>query len=362
MTASKPVKFGLLFSTQLPEVPGSAAELWKEILDEAQHAEDVGFYSVHLPEHHMREDGYLPQPMVAAAAIAQRTRSVFVGPTVMVAPLRHPVHLAEEAAMVDVLSDGRLILGLGIGNFQPEFDLFGLPMEHQGALFDEVLGLLLRFWDGSPVHHEGRFFNFDGQIVRPLPVQQPRPPIWIGGMSKPGVRRAARFGLPLILDPLHPIEHLRTWVDLYREECAQLGNRPEVILIRYGWIGDADSLEHVWWPHLRQTMWTYLRDIPRLRTDVDPRIAACQQIDDLRLDWVKPDRFLIGTEEEVLATARRWAERLDCDHVIVKLQGSTGPWGSSLSDTVEAWGRAVARPLLASDPDTIEPDDRGITT
>lgn len=347
-------RYGLLFSTQMPPGQSAIEDLWVEILDRAEQADRLGFHSLHLPEHHMREDGYLPQPLVAAAAIAMRTRRVLIGPTVLVAPLRHPVHLAEEAAMVDVLSNGRLVLGLGIGNFRPEFELFGVPLEDQAAIFEETISVLLAAWSGDPVVHDGSHFRFDGQIVRPLPVQRPRPPVWIGGMSNPGVRRAGRFGLPLILDPLHPIDQLERWVARYREECAAHGHEAEVILIRYGWLGSPAALEAEWWPHLRETVWTYLKQVPRIRADVDPRIAACSSIDELQFGWVEPERFLVGTAEEVRAKAASWAERLGADHVVVKLQGATGPWGAELERMVDEWGRLV----IGGGDDTGPTDER----
>ena len=347
------LRFGVLFTTQLPSVPGSMVSLWNEILEACALADETGFYSVHLPEHHMREDGYLPQPMVAAAAIAQRTKHVKIGPTVMLAPLRHPVHLAEEAAMVDVLSNGRLILGLGIGNFQPEFELFDLSMDDQAARFDEVVTVLLRVWEGAPLHFEGRFFTFAGEIVRPLPVQRPRPPVWIGGMSNPGVRRAARFGLPLVLDPLHPIADLKKWTDLYRSECDRLGQDGEVVLIRYGWLGDRDDLATNWWPHIRETFWTYLKHYPRLRADIDPRIAACNEIDELEYEWIEPDRLLAGTADEVRSKSEAWAEQLGASHVIVKLQGATGPWGDDLTGVIRDWGTQVAGACRGSQRSTL---------
>lgn len=110
---------GLLVTTQDPPAGEQIAARWQELLELAPIAERAGFASFHLPEHHARDDGYLPQPLVGCAAIAARTHSIQIGTALTVAPLRHPLHLAEEAATVDVISQGRLVLAVGIGNYRP---------------------------------------------------------------------------------------------------------------------------------------------------------------------------------------------------------------------------------------------------
>lgn len=342
MTDSAGLSFGLLFNSQDPPTGASIEERWAEILDLAPVAERAGFESLHVPEHHMREDGYLPQPLIACAALAARTRRVRVGPTLTVAPLRHPVHLAEEAACVDVLSRGRLVLGLGIGDYEPEYDLFDVPIEEEASRFDETIQILLAAWTGSEVQHEGVHFRLDGVPIRPQPVQDPHPPIWIGAMSEPGCRRAGRFGLPLLLDPLHTITALEPLVETYREECERRGHEPEVVLMRWGWIhGASDGPARSWWPHVRPTMWTYVRDIPRFRTDIDADVASLQDEGDLELSALAQERFLVGDGNQIPGLLRDWTERLGCDRVILKLQGATGPWGDELRDAIVRFGDEV---------------------
>src|SRR5690348_14255585 len=170
-------------NTQDPPDGARIVDRWRELLDLATLAEAAGFDSYHLPEHHGRDDGFLPQPLVACAAVAARTSRIRIGTGITVAPLRHPIHLAEEAALVDVLSDGRLVLALGIGNFRPEYELFGLDLAEQADRFDETLSILLHGLTGEPIHHSGRFFRLDGARVRPAPVQRPRPDVWVGAMN-----------------------------------------------------------------------------------------------------------------------------------------------------------------------------------
>ncbi len=321
---------GLLVTTQDPPNGARIAERWQEILALAELAEESGFASFHVPEHHAREDGYLPQPLVACAAIAARTSTIQVGTALTVAPLRHPLHLAEEAATVDVLSNGRLVLALGIGNFQPEFEMFGLDIRRQGALFDEALRVVTTGLAGEPVDDRGT-------LVRPRPVQRPRPDVWVGAMSRRGARRAAQFGLPLLCDPLSTIGELEEIVAEYRRHAAAAGHAPRVILMRWGWIGDPAT----WWPHVRPALWSYLVEIPRVQRDA---LGLAASPGDLELAAVVEDRLLVGDADRVRELAERWTARLGAERLVVKLQGATGPWGEELQGAVRRYGRDVIAP------------------
>jgi alkanesulfonate monooxygenase SsuD/methylene tetrahydromethanopterin reductase-like flavin-dependent oxidoreductase (luciferase family) len=321
------MQHGLLVTTQDPPDGLRIAERWRELLDLAPLAEQAGFASFHLPEHHSREDGYLPQPLVACAAVAARTSRIQVGTALTVAPLRHPLHLAEEAAVVDVLSGGRLVLAVGIGNYRPEFEMFGLDIAEQGARFDETLRVLIAGLEGEPV-------DALGTVVRPRTVQRPRPDIWVGAMSLRGARRAAEFGLPLLCDPLSTIAELEAVVAHYRRCAEAAGNEARVILMRWGWLGDTE----LWWPHVRPALWSYLVEIPRVGRE---SMGAAAAPEDLVLDQVAPDRLLIGDAARIRSLVQEWTARLGAERVVVKLQGATGPWGDELRAATQTYGREV---------------------
>lgn len=328
---------GLLATTQDPPDGARIAERWQELLELAALAEHVGFDSFHLPEHHALEDGYLPQPLVACAAVAARTSRIGVGTALTVAPLRHPLHLAEEAAMVDVISGGRLLLALGSGNYRPEYELFDVPFEQQSSRFDELLTVLLRGLRGERFDHDGTHWQLRGAAVRPRPVQQPHPPVWVGAMSPRGVRRAAEHGLPLLLDPLSTIERLEELVAHYREHWTDTSREPEVMLMRWGWVGPREQVEEIWWPHVRGALWSYIVDIPRVsHASVDIRAATPDELD---LETVAGERLLVGEAEEVRELAAEWVARLGASRLIIKLQGASGPWGEDLHAGVEAYAR-----------------------
>ena len=157
--------------------------VYAEALDLAEEAERLGAGGVWLSEHHLFDDGYLSQPLTLAAAIAARTSTVRVGTAVLVAPLRHARHIAEEAAIVDLVSDGRLELALGAGYSPPEFAAFGVDIAKRYDLTDAAVDEVRRLWLAGE--------------VSPPPVQQP-PPMWLGYQGPRGAKRAGRLGVGLL--------------------------------------------------------------------------------------------------------------------------------------------------------------------
>lgn len=159
------------------------AAVYGRTLELCEEAERLGAHSVWVTEHHLFEDGYLPQPLTFAAAIAARTRRVRIGTAIVIAPLHHPVELAEQAAVVDILSDGRLDLGLGAGYLDGEYALFGADADRKGAATFDAVAELRRIWQ------EGR--------VTPPPVQD-RLPLWVGPRSARNARRTGLAGEGLL--------------------------------------------------------------------------------------------------------------------------------------------------------------------
>jgi alkanesulfonate monooxygenase SsuD/methylene tetrahydromethanopterin reductase-like flavin-dependent oxidoreductase (luciferase family) len=159
------------------------ARIYGFALEMCEEAERLGADSVWLSEHHQFEDGYLPQPLTMAAAIAARTKRVRIGTAVLLAPLRHAAHIAEEAAVVDNVSAGRLDLGLGAGYRLAEFDLFGADHKSRYRTTDATVRTLRRYWEAG--------------TLTPPPVQ-PRIPIWLGYNGPGGARRAGRLGEGLL--------------------------------------------------------------------------------------------------------------------------------------------------------------------
>ncbi len=187
---------GLMFSHRNPPqfaVPWP--RIYAETLEQVTFAEQLGFDSVFSTEHHFTEDGYAPSLMPIEAAWAARTSRVKLGSFVLLLCMQNPLRLAEDAATVDIISDGRLILGMGLGYRDEEFAGFGVPKDRSGRIMDEALEIIVRAWTEDDFSFRGRHFQYEHVTLSPRPVQQPRPEIWVGQAGRPGVRRVAQWGL-----------------------------------------------------------------------------------------------------------------------------------------------------------------------
>jgi len=189
------VRIGFGLGTQVPaDDAGELAELVDSL-------EDLGFDSLWLSE---RATGVAPDPLVALAVAAGRTRRLKLGTSVLVLPGRNPVLLAKQLASLDRLSDGRLLPAVGLGVADPgEQQAFGVARGERAAWFDEALPLIRRLWSGEPVDHDGPRFHYRGVRVLPTPRQQP-PDVWLGGIARSELARVGRLGdgwLPSFVRP-----------------------------------------------------------------------------------------------------------------------------------------------------------------
>ena len=190
------VRIGLgLFTGQLPA--GSErtfAQEYRDVVELSRLAETLGFDSIWVSEHHGSSDGYLPSLLPMLAGLATATERVRLGTGVMLTPFHHPLRLAEDAAVVDQLSGGRLILGLGLGWRDEEFRMFGIPAKERVRRTNETVDILRKAWTGDRFSHDGRAFQFDDVLVTPRPAQDPGPPIYLGGMVEASITRAGKLG------------------------------------------------------------------------------------------------------------------------------------------------------------------------
>jgi alkanesulfonate monooxygenase SsuD/methylene tetrahydromethanopterin reductase-like flavin-dependent oxidoreductase (luciferase family) len=194
------MEFGVLYDLRNPPSAGiPRQEIYAETLEHIEAMEALGFDTVWLTEHHFIDDEYLPSVLTFGAAVAARTTRVTIGTAVLLLPLHDPIRVAEDAAVVDVLSNGRLRLGLGLGYKLEEFEAFGVNRRHRPSLLEEGIEILRGAWADGPFSHHGRHRSFDDLEVTPKPVQRPGPEIWLAGRAPVPVRRAAELGDGLIV-------------------------------------------------------------------------------------------------------------------------------------------------------------------
>jgi len=223
------MEFGVLNFFEHPAGGKTEHRVFKEQLETLRVAEEAGFDYIWTPEHHFTEYGFCASPMLTLAAMASVTKRVRLGSAVVVLPFNDPVRVAEEGAMVDLMSDGRLDLGVGRG-FQPvEFRGFGIDQAKSHEMFDEALQIIERAWTQETVAFKGRHFNIEEHEVRPKPIQQPHPPIWLASITAPSFEMAGTRGYNLLctlVPGFHSAitaEYLRT----YRRALRSKGHDPE---------------------------------------------------------------------------------------------------------------------------------------
>ena len=201
--------------TGLENDPAAEAERYRAAVDMAVYAEEHGFDTVNLEEHHCAENGWLPSPLMLAAMIVARTSRVRVSVTALLATLYDPIRLAEDVAVLDLVSGGRFTFTAGLGYRPIEYHATGKSWAERGRLMDEMIETLLAAWKGEP-------FEYRGETIRvtPTPLSKPHPLFLVGGMSRAAARRAARFGLPF-----YPPQHQPELEAFYYEELERQGKK-----------------------------------------------------------------------------------------------------------------------------------------
>jgi luciferase family oxidoreductase group 1 len=191
------MEFGTFLLMQSPSAR-SSQEMYARGVEIAQAAETLGFRNVWLAEHHFSTYGYLSRPAQLATYIAAKTTRLRVGTAVIVVPLHHPLVVAEEIATLDLLSGGRLDVGLGRGYQHYEFERFGLELESGRQRWDESIDIILKALDGRPFSYDGKLFKIPETSIFPQPLQRPHPPIWITAQSPESMEAAARRGFNVL--------------------------------------------------------------------------------------------------------------------------------------------------------------------
>jgi alkanesulfonate monooxygenase SsuD/methylene tetrahydromethanopterin reductase-like flavin-dependent oxidoreductase (luciferase family) len=219
------MRFGLFGGarTEIGE-QASDSEIYTDYVDYICEAEDLGFHSVFLVEHHFTGCGQISATWSFLTYLAAKTSRIRLGTAVLVLPWHNPVLLAEQAATLDLLSNGRLDLGIGKGYRWGEFHGFCIPLEEAGERYDEAVAFLCKAWTtkGRFSHH-GKRWHYEDIIVEPAPMQKPHPPLWIGAFSPDSIRQAAENGFNLLLGQNGSPELVTESMGIYRKAVEAQG-------------------------------------------------------------------------------------------------------------------------------------------
>lgn len=314
------MQFGLYFDFATP--PGSSID-WQEpyqnMLDCLPEAEELGYRSAWSASHHVQEDGLCPSPLIPVAGAASVTEEMRIGTGVLLLPLYSPMKLAEDAVVLDNLSNGRFILGVAPGYASEEFEYHNVPREERVGRFIESINFLQEAWRGERFSFDGKFYEVEDAIVTPPPVQDPHIPIWYGVSGPKMLKRAARRNSVQMASPRHTLEELKDHYAIYKEEAARVEyDIPETPVIRSVVIAESEekaakiaepAIEDIY-----QNLYA-AKSAEGDRVLRDDKGNIVTDKSDATLEKIQ-NRFIFGTPEHAAEEIERYQEELEADHVI----------------------------------------------
>lgn len=336
------MRFGLILPIQ--KQGSSLDELLDELRAEVRAADHAGFDAFFFPEFHQAHGGALVSPLMIGAALAEGTERIRAGQAVTATPLHHPVRLAEDMLMLQFLTRGRALLGVGIGHQVPDFQLFGVDRAARAAILEEQLEVIRNCWSGAPFEFHGRHFDVCGHVT-PAPYGGREPEVWMGGHSDAGLRRAGRLADVWISDPQRDVTTIARMAGVYGAAAREAGRRPRIALFREGWVGDSRAAcERDWAPHpvavhrLYYNVGTYLREF-------EPWVDEVRERSNFTLKRLAPGRFLYGSPEDVRAELEDWRSLTGCEYVALRMRHPGGPSHEATLEAIARFGAEVIAPL-----------------
>lgn len=331
------MKFGLYSSIANPPRGEHLDRCVDEVIEEARLAEASGFDSCFFGEHHQDQDGFLPSPLIVATAVAAKTSRLNVGTSVILLPLHHPVHVAEDVTTLDIVSKGRVILGVGVGYQASDFQAFGVPMAHRATMFEEGVEIIRRCWQGERFSYHGSHYRLEDLQMRPLPYQTPSPPLWIGASVPAAVRRAGRLGDAFVGTPSTTLAQTLRLVDMYRQAADQAGRPARVVLMRDAWVATSRAeAEAVYGPEVMTAYRYYWENRLAEFRDISPET-------EFTLEFLARDRLILGDPETCIREFNRWQAATGADYCLLRLRHahSGGPAHEKILGAIKLFGEQV---------------------
>jgi probable F420-dependent oxidoreductase len=331
------MKFGIYSSIANPPRGEHLDRCIDEVIAEAQLAEECGFDACFFGEHHQDKDGFLPSPLIVATAVAAQTHRLQVGTSVILLPLHHPVRVAEDVITLDLVSKGRVILGVGIGYQAADFRAFAVPMEHRVALFEEGVAIIRQCWSGEPFSFHGAHYHLDNIQIRPRPFQTPAPPLWIGASVPTAVRRAGRLGDAFVATPSADLESTLRLISAFRQASLAAGRTPRVVLMRDAWVAETRAeAAAVYGPEVMTAYRYYWQNRLAEFRSIGPEV-------EFTLENLAPNRLILGDPETCIGEFHRWQEATGADYCLLRLRHahSGGPAHTKILQAIKLFGERV---------------------
>src|SRR5436190_21856031 len=302
------MKVGLFVNTQFPEGFDLAARV-PEMVAQVRAAREAGFASLWLPHHWLTQPMQMLQITPVMGYLAAYAEGMTIGPNIRILPPQNPVHVAEEAATLDVLTGGKYILGLGLGYREPEFEAFGVPLAERAPRFNEAVGLMRRLLTEDRVTHQGRFYTVTDAGIGVKPLRPGGPPLYIAAQADVSVRRAARIGDAWLIMNSSGLGKLVPLMQTYRAALQEYGRTPvEYPITAECYVGERHATAH---------------EECRGPLEYKYHAYAAWGLEDRTSDSFEEfarDRFIIGDKVSVKEEILRYRELLGVDHFIMRCQ------------------------------------------
>src|SRR6476646_6666201 len=215
-------KVGLYIGTQFP--PGTdVAVALKDMAEQVRVARESGVSSLWAPHHYLTHPMQMLAPVPLLSFLLRDAEGMTIGTNILIMPLLHPVHVAEDAVTLDLLSGGRYVLGIGVGYRDAEFQTFNVPLKERAQRMNESIEIMRRLWTEDKVTYNGKIFKLDNLGVGLKPLRKGGPPIWVAGVVDVAVKRAARLGDAWLITNFAHLSVLEPQMKMYREELAAVG-------------------------------------------------------------------------------------------------------------------------------------------
>jgi len=329
------VEVGIILGDVKASVP--PREHLRNLLRQVEAAQRNGFTTICMGQHWLYGEYRWLQPIPTFARLAAEvTADTRLVPTVLVVPVQNPVILAEDLATLDIVTDGRLSIGVGIGYRQEEFRQLGVPFEERFKRFEESLQIMRALWTQDVVTYPGQFWQLEEATTHIRPIQTPHPPVWIGAQQDVGVRRAARLGDTWPIPPAMPLDEVRSRIALFQETRAELGLPPceRFPLRREVTVGKdrEDALRR----YEQRARGKYVAYAQRDRTWA----GSAEQLSSSFAEQVS-DHVIAGTAEECIAQLTAIARELPVGPLVVRPQ-----WPDMEPDDVVAYLDELGREVV----------------
>lgn len=298
---------------------GTRSGSYHDILDQGQYAEELGFDTVVLGERHLSLGDLLyPSPVSVAAAFAARTARIRIGMAARVLSLDHPLHIAEDAATLDVLSGGRLDFGATRASLDEiSHAVFQSPLDESRKRFEEALEIIVKAWTEERFSHEGRFYKIPEVSVYPKPIQQPHPPISIVAVSKETLAYAAEKGYPAIIGAIRSLPELRGTAESYWKAFQGDGrneNGARLTINRFIYVSDTDAKAR---SEMEGPFMDFIKKCaPDLKAALILKYSSEEQF---RFDRFVSEFCLFGSPQTITSRIKELADTVDLSYLLCSL-------------------------------------------